>query len=64
MSARTEELRREISSWFHARSSSPPTTSAVASVINAFTGIQGREEPRAPDGESQAPRGSENDGRS
>jgi hypothetical protein len=58
MSARTEELRREIASWFHARSSSPPTASAVSSVINAFTGIPRREEPSAPSGESKTERGS------
>jgi hypothetical protein len=57
MSARTEELRREIASWFHARSSSPPTTSAVA-VINAFTGIPSREEPNAPRDEPKPERGS------
>jgi hypothetical protein len=58
MSARTEELRREIASWFHTRSSSPPTTSAVASVINAFTGISSRQESSAPVGESRTESGS------
>ena len=57
MSARTEELRREIVSWFHTRSFSPPTMSAVA-VINAFTGIPRREEPNAPRDESMTERGS------
>jgi len=57
MSALTEELRREIASWLQARSSSPPTSSAVA-VINAFTGIPSREEPTAPRDESKTERGS------
>ena len=58
MSAPTQELGRAIANWFTTRSAttSPAEASALACVINAFTGIPSRATSGTPDRESSTER--------